>query len=88
VSVLSMRSDKSELYDVIRALYTHGMTSPTLLGQAVQLSGARVIQILADMGLHKPRRSLRDHLDGLPEGLQRRLHLLNETRHATRKLKP
>jgi hypothetical protein len=80
-----MRSDKSELYDVIRALYTHGMTSPTLLGQAVELSAPRIVQILDDLGLYKPRRSLRDHLDGLPEGLQRRLEVLNTNRQATRK---
>lgn len=77
--------EKRKLYAWIHAAHqVHGLTSPTLLGQALHLSSARIIQILEDLGLHKPRRELEQHLEEFPAEMLDELKVLNQTRSAAR----
>lgn len=64
---------KRELYDLVRDLHAHGLTEPSLIALALRITPQRVSQIVADLGLRKPRQRLADALTQLPSDLRIRL---------------
>lgn len=62
---------------IIVGMHKAGCTSPTLLAEAAKCSAALVIQTLIRHGLHKPRRTLRDHLDDMSAELVEKVKVLS-----------
>lgn len=78
---------KQELYEWVFEAFGRGLTSPTQLGRALELSAPRIVQILEDLGLHKHRQTLEQHLSTFPVEFQIRLKVLNQSRKAARSRK-
>lgn len=73
------RVPKGLLIEVVCELYEHGLTSSTLLAEAVGVTQQRVSQILIAAGLRK-HLTLQERLEGLPEGLRKKVELLRQIR--------
>jgi hypothetical protein len=73
---------KQDTIETIVELYDSGMVSPALIAAAFEntITPAYALQVLQDTGRHKPRRSLRDTIAGLPEDVATRLRLITDTR--------
>lgn len=71
---------KAECVELILALRDHGVTSPTLIAEALGISKAYAWRILNEDRRSRPRSDLKDLLGGLPTDLRARVTRFSEPR--------
>lgn len=80
-----MSPNKAKTVDLVRRLFLEAnLHEPVLLAEAVCVTPERVRQILRDLKLHTPRRSLREAIEHIPQDLLAELEQLWQDRKTLR----